>query len=90
VERGLHRLVLLEGVEVFEEEEPRGLLGVVQLARGARVLVQDVVDVLERLLEQGCPVLSSSSTLEAEPSRRGLADYARREALSRGDHPFRL
>jgi hypothetical protein len=59
MECGLHRLVLLEGVEVFEEEEPRGLLGVVQFARGARVLVQDVVDVLERLLEQGCPCLSS-------------------------------
>jgi hypothetical protein len=79
MECGLHRLVLLEGIEVFEEQEPRGLLGVVQLARGARILVQDVVDVLERLLEQGCPCLSSSSTLETEPSRQRLADYARRE-----------
>jgi hypothetical protein len=51
---------LLQGVEVLEEEQPRGLLGVVELARGASVLVQDIVDVLERLLEQRCPCLSSA------------------------------
>jgi len=58
LERGLHGLVLFEGVEVLEEEEPRGLLGVVELARGTSVLVQDIVDVLERLLEDWCPCLS--------------------------------
>jgi hypothetical protein len=59
LKRSLHRFVLFEGVEVLEEEEPRGLLGVVELARGAGVLVQDIVDILERLLEDWCPCLSS-------------------------------
>jgi hypothetical protein len=49
--------------------------------------MQDIVDVLERLLEQGCPCLSSSSTLEAEPSRRRLADYARRDSPDHAIHP---
>lgn len=53
LELGLDRAVLLQGVEVFQEQQPGGLLGVVQLAGAARVLVQDVVDVLEHLLESG-------------------------------------
>ena len=57
MERGLHGLVLLEGVEVLQEQEPRGLLGVVEFARGAGVLVEDIVDVLERLLKQRGPTL---------------------------------
>jgi hypothetical protein len=44
---GLGRLVLLQRVEVFQEQQPGRLLGVVQLAGAAGVLVQDVVDVLE-------------------------------------------
>jgi hypothetical protein len=68
LERSLHGLVLFEGVEVLEEEQPRGLLGVVELAGGASVLVQDIIDVFERLLEQRCPCLS----FVARPWRRGV------------------
>ncbi len=48
---GLGRLVVLQGVEVLQEEQPGRLLGVVQLAGAASVLVEDVVDVLEGLLK---------------------------------------
>jgi len=50
-ERSFGGLVLLHRVEVFEEEQPRALLGVVQFAGAARVLMQDVVDVFEGLFE---------------------------------------
>jgi len=43
--------VLLQPVQIFQEEEPRGLLGIVQLARTARFFPEDVVDVFEGLLE---------------------------------------
>jgi hypothetical protein len=46
-------LVVLQGVEVLQEQQPGRLLGVVELAAAAGVLVQDVVDVLEGLLEHG-------------------------------------
>lgn len=54
----LYGLVLLEGVEVFQEKQPGALLRVVQLAGAARVFPQDVVDVFEGLFEHGvvsCP-----------------------------------
>jgi hypothetical protein len=53
LEPGLHSLVLLEAVEVFQEEEPRGLLGVVQFGGAASLFPEHVVDVLEGLLEHG-------------------------------------
>ena len=49
--RGLGGLVLLQPVEVLEEQEPRGLLGVVEFGGAAGLLAEDVVDGLERLLE---------------------------------------
>ena len=45
--------VLLERVEIFKEEEPGGLLGVVELGGAAGLLAGDVVDVLEGLFEHG-------------------------------------
>jgi len=63
----LVRPILLQPVEVFQEQQPRGLLGVVQLGGAAGLLAKDIVDVLERLLEQGCPCLS----FVAGPRRRG-------------------
>ena len=45
--------VLFQAVEVFEEEEPGGLLGVVQLRGAAGFLPEDVVYVAEGLVEQG-------------------------------------
>ena len=43
--------VLLQPVEVFQEEQPGGLLGVVQLGGAAGLFPEDVVDVLEGLFE---------------------------------------
>jgi hypothetical protein len=37
---------------IFEEEEPRGLLGVIQLGGAAGLFSEDVVDVLEGLFKQ--------------------------------------
>jgi hypothetical protein len=45
--------VVVERVEVFQKEQPRGLFGVVQLTRATGVFVQDVVDVFESLLKHG-------------------------------------
>jgi hypothetical protein len=42
---------MFEGVEVFEEEQPGDLLGVVEFTGAAGVLVKDVVDVFERLFK---------------------------------------
>jgi hypothetical protein len=40
-----------EGIEVFQEQEPGALLGVIQFAGASGVLVEDVVDVFEGLFE---------------------------------------
>lgn len=54
---GLGRAVSLQHVQVFHEKHPGRLLGSVQLAGAAGILVQDVVDVLESLLGHvwSCP-----------------------------------
>ena len=51
VQRGFVGFVLLQRVQVFQEEEPRGLFGVVQLGGTASLLPEDVVDVFEGLFE---------------------------------------
>ncbi len=53
VEGGFIGFVLLERVEVFQEEEPGGLLGVVQLGGAAGLLAEDIVNVLEGLFKHG-------------------------------------
>jgi hypothetical protein len=40
-------------VDVFQEQQPRGLLGVVQLGGAASLLAKDVVDIAEGLFEHG-------------------------------------
>ena len=42
-----------ESVQIFEEQEPGVLLGVVELAGATGILPKDVVDVFEGLLEHG-------------------------------------
>ena len=42
---GFVGLVLLQPVEVFQEEQPGGLLGVVELGGAAGFFPEDVVDV---------------------------------------------
>jgi hypothetical protein len=39
--------------EVFEEEDPGGLLYIIQFTGTPSILVQDVIDVLEGLLKHG-------------------------------------
>ena len=51
VERGDGDLVLFESVELFQEQQPRRLLGAIELAGAASILPQDVVDVFEGLFE---------------------------------------
>jgi large subunit ribosomal protein L7/L12 len=53
VELGLHRPVGFERVEVFQEQKPRRLLGIIELAGAAGVLPEDVVDVFKGLFEHG-------------------------------------
>ena len=51
IEGGFCRLVGFEGVEVFQEEQPRSLLGVVEFAGAPGVFPEDVIDVFEGLFE---------------------------------------
>ena len=51
LQRGFVGLVLLQAVEVFQEQEPGGLLGVVELGGAAGLFPEDVVDVLEGLFK---------------------------------------
>jgi hypothetical protein len=51
VEGGFVGFVLFEAVEIFEEEEPGGLLGVVELGGAAGFFAEGVVDVAEGLFE---------------------------------------
>ena len=54
---GLHRLVLLQPVEVFQEEQPGRLLRVVQFGGASGLFPEDVVDVFESLFEHRCVFL---------------------------------
>lgn len=49
--RGFGRLVPLQPVEVFEEQQPRGLLGVIQLGGAAALFPERVVDIFEGLFK---------------------------------------
>jgi hypothetical protein len=42
---------VFQAFEVFEEEKPGGLLGVVELGGAASLLAEDVVNILEGLFE---------------------------------------
>ena len=49
----LRRLVLLQAVELFQEQEPGGLFRVIQLGGAVSLFPENVVDVLEGLFEHG-------------------------------------
>ena len=51
LQRGFVGLVLLQTVEVFQEQQPGGLLGVVEFGGAAGFFPEDVVDVLEGLFK---------------------------------------
>ncbi len=57
VQRGLISAVLLQLVEVFLEQQPGGLLRIVQFGRAARLFPEDAVDVLKGLFEHRCLLL---------------------------------
>ena len=50
-EGGFVDFIVFEGVEVFEEEEPGGLFGVVEFGGATGFFAKDVVDVFEGLFE---------------------------------------
>ena len=43
--------VLLQPIEILQEQQPRSLLGVVQLGRAASLFPEHIIDVLKRLLK---------------------------------------
>jgi hypothetical protein len=53
VQPGLHRFLLFHLIEVFEEEEPRGLLGVIQFSRATGLFPENVVYISEGLFKHG-------------------------------------
>ena len=50
-ERGFVGFVLLQPIQLFQEKEPRSLLGVVQFGGAAGLFPEDVVDVFEGLFK---------------------------------------
>jgi hypothetical protein len=51
VQRGLVGFVLLQSVQVFQEQQPGGLFGVVEFGGATSLFPKDVVDVFEGLFE---------------------------------------
>lgn len=43
--------ILFETIEVFQEEQPGGLLGVVELRSAAGLLAEGIIDIFESLFE---------------------------------------
>ena len=72
--------VLLEAVEVFEEEQPGRLLGVVELGRATCLFPEDVVDVFEGLFEHGVVVLLVSA-LNTKGARFDLVSQQRTDFI---------
>ena len=56
---GLVGAVLLQPVQVFQEEQPGGLLGVVQFGGASGLSAESVVDILERLFKHGFTLVVS-------------------------------
>ena len=76
VERGFVGPVLLQRVEVFQEEEPGGLLGVVELRGAARLFPENVVDILEGLFKH------SLNLSDVCPSARAIKPYLKPESAA--------
>ena len=51
VERGLGRLFAFQVIEIFQEQEPGRLLGIIELGRTAGLFPEHVIDVLEGLFK---------------------------------------
>ena len=59
----------LKVIDVFEKEDPGGLLDVIELAATPGILVEDVIDILEGVLEHWAPWVNVLS-LSAGPDNR--------------------
>ena len=70
VERRLGRFVLLKTVKVFEKEQPRRLLGVIELGRASGLFPENVINILEGLFKHG-PLVATRTV-------RSLVSIARR------------
>ena len=55
VQPGLDGRSPFEVVEVFQEQQPRGLLGVVELGGASGLLAEDVIDIAKGLFEHDPP-----------------------------------
>ena len=53
-QRGFVCPVLFQAVEIFQEEEPGGLLGVVEFRGATGLFPENVVDVFEGLFKHSC------------------------------------
>jgi hypothetical protein len=53
LQRGFIGAILLEPVEVFQEQEPRGLFGVIQFRGATGLFPEDIVNVFEGLFKHG-------------------------------------
>jgi hypothetical protein len=49
----LHRLVLLQPVQILQEQQPGGLFGVIEFGGATGLFAQVVVDVFEGLFKHG-------------------------------------
>ncbi len=55
VQCGLGGFIVFEGIEVFQEEEPRSLLGVIEFAGAACIFPENIVDIFEGLFKHAKP-----------------------------------
>ena len=55
IKLGLREAVQFEVIEVLEEQQPRGLLGVVELGGASGLLTEDIIDIPECLFEHVSP-----------------------------------
>ena len=69
-------LVLLQPVEVFQEQQPGGLLGVVQFGGAAGLFPEDVVDVFEGLFKHGYLLLFELKNKRPAFHRHNLSNRA--------------
>jgi len=61
VQLGLQFPLALQIVEIFEEQQPRGLLGVIEFGGAAGLFPEHVVDILEGLFEHAPVRIGKSS-----------------------------
>jgi len=78
---GFHGLVLLQAVQKFQEQQPRGLFGVVQFAGTTGLFPEDVVDIFKSLFKhEGQMLFRGDGLYEAEGANITGIDVVRRKA----------